>query len=141
MKKNIPVLVLLRGAPATGKTTIARYIRSKKRKFVWISIDALRVFVYKYPPKRKDLIFKATLALTNFFLREGFSVIVEELFIRLHEIERFYDLGKENHLPVYLFELTADLEDIIKRNPQRPFPLRGGAKEAMNLYKLLEKNP
>ncbi|MEA3485720.1 MAG: AAA family ATPase [Candidatus Aerophobetes bacterium] len=140
-EKSKQVLIILRGAPATGKTAICKSIREKRPQTICISFDAVRGFICKNPRRYKVLASEATACLAEFFLKKGFSVTVEELFIHKKEIDCFFSLGKKQNVPVYLFELEASFQDILKRNPKRAIPVYGGVENMKRLTRLVSENP
>lgn len=136
------VIIIIRGAPATGKTVIARRLRHERKRTVWLGFDVIRALVYKEPRKRKKgLIFEALLALADFFGGKGYSVVIEEIFIKKTQIDPFFKLGKKLRIPVYLFELRAKTKDLLLRNPDRKYSVNGGQEAVKRINKLVLSNP
>ena len=136
------VIIVIRGAPATGKTVIARRLRHERKKTVWLGFDVIRSLIYKEPRKRKKgLVFETLLALAEFFLKKRYSVVIEEIFIKKRQIDPFFKLGKKLKIPVYLFELRAQTKDLLSRNPDREYTVAGGQEAVKRINKLVLSNP
>ena len=125
---DVPRLIILRGSPAVGKTTIASKVASldSAKKKTHIAIDNFQV--YDLRPMSKDrerLAIRNAALLTKNFLLEGFDVVVDYVFDNVADCNQFVDfifgneLGVLDLVYVQHFYLDAPLEKIIKRNQSR----------------------
>ena len=81
MKKIMKKLILIRGPPAVGKSTIARTLRSRLQKAVAFDVDYFIHFFGGDPNKIEDrnLAYKIILEICkDFFVQEGYDIIIEE---------------------------------------------------------------
>lgn len=144
---EVPRLIILRGSPAVGKSTIASKVASlnSAKKKTYIAIDNFQLYDLRPMSKnREKLAIKNAALLTKSFLLEGFDAVVDYVFDELEDQEMFMNfifsdqLGKLDTIYVQQFYLDAPIEKIIKRNQSRS----GKRGEYMNvplLRKLYEK--
>lgn len=144
---EVPRLIILRGAPAVGKSTIASKVASlnSAKKKTYIAIDNFQLYDLRPMSKnREKLAIKNAALLTKNFLLEGFDAVVDYVFDEPEDQEMFMNfifsdqLGKLDTIYVQQFYLDAPIEKIIKRNQSRS----GKRGEYMNvplLRKLYEK--
>lgn len=130
INKNIevPRLIILRGSPAVGKSTIASKVVSlnSAKKKALITVDNFQLYDLRPMSKsREKLAIKNSAVLTKNFLLEGFDVVVEYVFDDVEDHKNFVDiilndtLGKLDTIYFQSFYLDAPIEKIIKRNQSR----------------------
>lgn len=130
INKNIevPRLIILRGSPAVGKSTIASKVASlnSAKKKALITVDNFQLYDLRPMSKsREKLAIKNSAVLTKNFLLEGFDVVVEYVFDDVEDHKSFVDiilndtLGKLDTIYFQSFYLDAPIEKIIKRNQSR----------------------
>ena len=130
INKNIevPRLIILRGSPAVGKSTIASKVASlnSAKKKALITVDNFQLYDLRPMSKsREKLAIKNSAVLTKNFLLEGFDVVVEYVFDDVEDHKNFVDiilndtLGKLDTIYFQSFYLDAPIEKIIKRNQSR----------------------
>ena len=142
-----PRLVILRGSPAVGKSTIASKVASlnSAKKKAHVAIDNFQLYDCRSMSiDREKLAIRNAALLTKNFLNEGFDVVVDYVFDDIEDQKRFMnfilsvEFVKLDIIYVQQFYLDAPLEKIIKRNQSRS----GKRGEYMNLpllRKLYEK--
>jgi predicted kinase len=113
--QNQQILILLRGGLGSGKTTISRALRDNLPQTVSISINILHLFLSRDPLEKKALTFEAAWVLTDFFLKQNFSVVLDEFFIFPETLKPFFDLGEKYQIPVFLFELEVSVKEASER--------------------------
>jgi len=115
--KNL--IVIIRGAPASGKTTISRKLSRKFAKSIHIDVDKIRHADPKAKLTRKEFILasKAAAALSNVYFSKGYSIMIDSTFIRPEYLNVLLrDLkGK----PIFLFTLKPDLNELLVRDKSR----------------------
>ncbi|MEA3485719.1 MAG: zeta toxin family protein, partial [Candidatus Aerophobetes bacterium] len=89
-------LIIIRGGPSTGKSAVAKALRDKIPGSVHVHIDLFKGFFKNYfrkksPRRERELLYKAVREVVRFFLGEGYSVIVEGLFIETKWIDWMAD--------------------------------------------------
>ena len=144
---QLPRLIILRGSPAVGKSTIASKVASlnSAKKKAHVAIDNFQLYDCRSMSlDREKLAIRNAALVTKNFLREGFDVVVDYVFDDTEDQNQFInfifdvDFIKLNVIYVQQFYLDAPLEKIIKRNQSRS----GKRGEYMNLpllRKLYEK--
>ena len=76
-------LVIIRGAPASGKTTIAKKLRNFKEKIVWLKVDNFKdFFAGEASLKEQEYVDNCALATLNYLLDSGFSITKKALFLK-----------------------------------------------------------
>lgn len=126
-------VLVIRGPPASGKTTIVELLKKKiKKKLVFIDRDDIRHLVVDYSVKSKEefnLANKNVCDLLNNFLKEDYFVIIIEVFNTLSHIEDIKKVAKNNNSKFLCVSLTAPLEVLkerqINRDQDIPFGLEG----------------
>ena len=126
-KKNNKVIIL-KGPAGVGKSFTARKLNSrlKTTKTARISIDEVLHFDQRNLSQDKLKLAKFhTAIMTRSFLREGFTVIIEYTFDILEHLEFLIEKIQHSHAEklsksdIHVFHLTADFEEVKKRNRTR----------------------
>ena len=74
------VLVILRGAPSSGKSTLANKLRDYDKRIVWLKVDNFKPFFSDNTDLIVDDVNKTALNSLNYLLDQGFSVVMEGIF-------------------------------------------------------------
>ncbi len=123
-----PRLIILRGSPAIGKTTLAKKIASMNpaKKKAHIPVDDFQLYDARKPSlMRERFAIRNAAILTKSFLLEDFDAVVDYVFDNIEDEEGFMSLilgdefGKLNDIYVQKFYLDASLETVLKRNQSR----------------------
>lgn len=125
---EVPRLIILRGSPAVGKSTIASKVASldSAKKKTHIAVDNFQTYDLRPMSKdREKLAIRNSALLAKNFLLEGFDVVVDYVFDDIEDQHQFMDfilgdqLGKLETIYVQQFYLDASIEKIVKRNQSR----------------------
>jgi adenylate kinase family enzyme len=137
MKKFV---VIIRGAPASGKTTISRNLSRKFAKSFHIDIDKIRHASpkAKLTPKEFILASKAAAALSNVYFSKGYNIMIDSTFIRPEYLDVLLKDLKAK--PIFLFTLKPDLKELLARDKSRVKFKRMG-KRVKILHYAIEKSP
>lgn len=119
-------LIILRGTPASGKSTIAKRFRDFDKKVVWLKVDNFKDFFSEDSSQTLEFVNGAAIATLEYLLDEGFSVVMEGVFQDTKSIELAESLANNKHIPYKVFQLQVPLEVIKQRDLQRP-----GVKEGL----------
>jgi predicted kinase len=119
-----PKVIIIRGPPAVGKTTIANLLAKRlPRKTAVLSIDKIAKLHFKYniDTHGRTLPYKNTLLLEDNFLKNGFNVIIEDAFCDKSSkiIENFFRVAEKYDAKCFLVHLTASDKILSKRNQRR----------------------
>lgn len=128
VETEVPRLIILRGSPGVGKSTIASKVAAlnSAKKKTYIPIDTIQHMDMRKPCKNKEKLgIKNGAVLAKSFLLEGFDVVVDYVFDEVEDEISFLDfvlgdiMGKIDECYVQLFYLDAHIEKVVKRNQSR----------------------
>ncbi len=140
------VLVVLRGAPASGKTTLGENLRSKEKRIVWLKIDNLKPFFSEDWGDSLDEVNKLAMEIINSLLDDGYSVVFDGIFKNPDHAKEAVKLAKSKNIPVVIYQLTCSLATLFERDKNRP-GIKEGHREPLgnetieSLYNKVLKNP
>ena len=141
-------LVILRGAPASGKTTIAENLRDFDNKVVWLKTDNFKPFFSDQTGEARalDAVMESTLATLKYLSDQGYSVVFEGIFINPVYPRRAIEMAKNKNVHTVIYELECSLSTLQDRDKNRkgvPEGLRKalGDDEIESLYKKVRENP
>ncbi|MFC1727272.1 zeta toxin family protein [Patescibacteria group bacterium] len=114
-------LVIIRGAPASGKTTIAKKFVNYDKKIVWLKVDNFKPFFgEKALLKHQNDVDQCALSTLKYLLDTGFSVVMEKIFYDPSVIPLAVDEAKEREIKVAVFQIKCSLKTLQKRDRARP---------------------
>lgn len=140
------VLIILRGASASGKSSIARALRNFEKKTVWLKVDNFKDFFSEISEEALSEANKASLATLNYLLDNGYSVIFEGIFKNPDWVNNGTKLAQQKNIPVYIYQLSCSLKTLQERDQTRPGIKEGcrkplGDKTIELLYHEVENKP
>lgn len=112
-------LVILRGSPASGKTTLGEKLRSKENKVVWLKLDNLKPFFSEDWGDSLDEVNTIALAIIDRLITDGFSVVFDGIFKNPDHAKAAISLAKSKNIPVVVYQLVCSLETLQKREDER----------------------
>ena len=122
---STPLVILLAGAPAGGKSTIAHEFKSlfesrTSRKLYWLATDAIRKAVdcQRYEEPIKQGIYDAMFAVAKGLNAEGLDILLDANFISAQRRAAFLDLKANNSNPLVAL-VHCDLATREQRNASR----------------------
>lgn len=120
--KNRNFLMLFDGPMGSGKSTIARLIKSKLKKTAIIDWDALKETIsdYNQASEDKHKLLKVRLALTKIYINNDFNILLDGGFPRNDRIIPFIKLAKQKKLKLLIYQFTAPNKILLKRSLARP---------------------
>src|SRR5665213_1997419 len=141
------VLVIIRGAPASGKTTISESLRDFDKKIVWFKTDNIKDF-FSDPSEARilDEVMETCIAILNNLLDRGYSVVYEGIFKNPDYAIRAIEVGRKRNIPTITYQLSCSLETLKARDKTRK-GVKEGFREPMgddvieSLYNKVENNP
>jgi tRNA uridine 5-carbamoylmethylation protein Kti12 len=113
-------LVIIRGAPASGKTTIAKRFRDYSKKIVWLKVDNFKDFFSADAAleEQKDVDETALASLCH-LLDKGYSVVMEKIFYDPFIIPLAIQEANKRNVKVKVFQIQCDDEILIERDSTR----------------------
>jgi tRNA uridine 5-carbamoylmethylation protein Kti12 len=145
MNNSKQFLVIIRGAPASGKTTIAKKLRNFRNKIVWLKVDNFKDFFSGNPSLREQqYVDECALVTLCYLLDKGFSVVMEKIFYNPSVIPLAVNEAKKRGIKVAVFQIRCSLAVLQERDRTRPGVKEGcrkplGDKTIKRLYDQLEK--
>lgn len=112
-------LLIIRGGPLSGKSTIGRSLRNFEEKIVWIKVDSFKDFFSEDATGARDYVYGSAAAVARYLLSKGFTVVAEGIFQRPEWIKVLTDVADEAGVPHYIFQLQASEETRIQRMKDR----------------------
>lgn len=137
-------VIVLRGAPASGKSTIAKSYRDFNNKVIWLKVDNFKDFFSD--DNALNYVNGSAVATLKYLLKEGFSVVMEGVFQNTEAIDQAKIIAKEFNVPIKVFELVVELEELKKRDLIREGVPEGkrlalGNKIIESIFNKLKNNP
>ena len=139
-------VIILRGAPSSGKSTIAKSYRNFEEKTVWLKVDNFKDFFAEDASAALSFVNGSAVATLEYLLKEGFSVVMEGIFQDTKAIDDAVKIAKKHNIPCKVFELEISLETLNSRDITRegvPEGLRKplGEETITKIYQVLKNNP
>lgn len=139
-------LVILRGAPASGKTTICKKIRDIDKNIVWLSIDGIKPIFSEYKNETLEQSNKASLVMLDHLLSEGYSVIYDGIFKIPEHLRQAEEVARNKDTPFVVYQLEASLRTLQEREKVRDGVKHGlwqplGDDLVASLYQKVQDNP
>ena len=137
-------LVIIRGAPASGKTTIAKRLRNFGKKVAWLKVDNFKDFFSDESPlEEQKYVDECALATLKYLLKGGFSVVMEKIFFSTYIIPLAIEVAKKRDATVKIFQIKCPLSVLQDRDKNRPGVKEGcrkplGDETIEKLYNRLE---
>lgn len=136
-----PKLIIIRGSPASGKSTLARSLTRKlKGKIALLIVDEFRWIMTAHENRdEKDYLisFNNFLYALENYLKSGYITIIEDCWIKKHkdkttDIKKVLDLGRKYNSEIYQILLKGSWNTVRHINTLRPMVIP--QKELKELY-------
>lgn len=138
-------LAIIRGAPASGKTTIAKSMRDFSQKIVWLKIDNFKEFFSdRSDLEEQKFVDASALATLNYLLDQGFSVVMEKIFYDPAIIPLAIKAAEIRNIPIQVFQIKCPLTVLLERDKNR-IGVKEGCREPLGegviskIYQRLEE--
>lgn len=125
-------LIILRGAPASGKTTLAEALVKKiPGKVALLVVDDFQWMMTAHDNRDESdykLAFENYLYILEQYLRSGYTVVTEHTWLKKHrdtstDVRRVLELAQKLHVPTQRFLVTGPWELIRSWNLLRKMPV------------------
>lgn len=113
------VVVILRGTPSSGKSTIAKKLRNFEEKIAWLKVDNFKDFFADDASDALPFVNGSANSTLEYLLKNGFSVVVDGIFQETTAIDDAVEIAKKVNIPTTVFELDASLETLKQRDKIR----------------------
>lgn len=136
-------LVILRGAPASGKSTIAKKLRDFQKRIVWLKVDNFKDFFSADGTLGLEYANEAAVIILDYLLSQGFSVVMEGIFQDVSYITKAVKVAENKGVPNKVYQIKCSLSILQERDRTRPGIKEGcrkplGDEVIANLYQILE---
>jgi predicted kinase len=108
-------LIIIRGVPGSGKTTIAKMMMKESKepiKHYEADMFLMEGGVYKFDVSKLGQAHNWCRSNTFKSLSEGFTVIVSNTFTTLSEMKDYIDYAKNNNIPVEVYRTDSQYKSI-----------------------------
>lgn len=135
-KKESPFIIILRGPPASGKTSVSLILRDKFAPAARISIDVLR---YLVTPRNFSIELLRTIKLNAAILaasyaQQGISSIIESAFTSKEILDEMFMILHSYGFTPIVFTLVIDEETVLSQNLQRELYYQTDQDRLKHLY-------
>lgn len=139
-------LVILRGAPSSGKTTISKRLRNLEKKIAWVKVDNFKDFFADDSSEALEYVNGSAIATLKYLFSKGFSVIVDGIFQDTNAIDEALKLAKEMNIKSIVYEIRCPLDVLMKRDKEREGIKEGlrtplGDEVITKIYEKLKSSP
>jgi predicted kinase len=120
-----PFVIILSGPPAVGKNTVAGQLcDAYPLRIAAIDLDLVKRLIPHAPNTDFFLDLASALgrSMLPIYMKAGISVVIHKPFCSFDYVRPFIDISRECGADYRYFKLTAPLEELLKRNPDRPIP-------------------
>jgi len=139
-------LIILRGAPASGKTTIAKEFRNFDKKIAWLKVDNFKEFFAEDSSAALDYVNGSAIATLVYLFNQDFSVVMDGVFQETNAIDQALVFAKEKNIKVIVYQIKCSLSVLQERDRTRAGVKEGcrkplGDDVIAKIYQKLEANP
>lgn len=115
-------LLLLKGLPASGKTTFAKDLVRNDGNWIRVNKDDLRNMLHggKWSGKHERRIVQLERQLVEEALKDGKNVVIDDTNFNLAHERRYREIAKQYNADFEIKEFNTPLEECIKRDNARP---------------------
>ncbi|MBI2036510.1 AAA family ATPase [Candidatus Microgenomates bacterium] len=113
-------LIILRGAPASGKSTVCEEIQKRKKNIVWFHVDSFKRFLNsRNEVSDRDHWYGAAAASLDYFLNKKFSVLAEGIFQYHKHVNLFIQIAQKHGVKIKIFDFVAHNDILLQRDKTR----------------------
>lgn len=131
---------ILRGLPASGKTTLAMdMVRNEGMKRV--SKDDLRAMLHggTYTPEMETFVITVRNTIIEAAITRGFDVVIDDTNLNPIHVEQIQLLAANFAVKTNIIDVTTPLDECIKRDSKRPHPVGETVIRAMHEKYIVHK--
>lgn len=113
-------LAIIRGAPASGKTTIAKSMRDFSNKVAWLKVDNFKEFFSgEATLEEQKFVDECALSALKYLLDHGFSVVMEKIFYNSSIIPTALEAAANRKVEAKVFQIKCPLSVLQERDKNR----------------------
>jgi predicted kinase len=120
-KNKMAKLIIMRGLPASGKTTRAKEIMDKDGNVVRVNKDSLRKMLHfdKWSGSKESITRSVSRKIAMQCLLDGQNVIIDDTNLNEKTFQSWKDLAREMSAKVEVIEMNTTIEECIERDKKR----------------------
>lgn len=123
-------LLVIRGLPASGKSTLAKIITEEDKSYVRVNKDDIRRMLSTEGGAKENFVIKIRDSIIVHALKSGMNVVSDDTNLHPRHLERFMDLAKEHGAEVVIKDMNVPVDECIRRDKERehsvgPMVIRG----------------
>lgn len=113
-------MIILKGAPACGKSTLARKLVEERSPAIIVNRDSIRDMCGKYwVQEREPLITELEVHAVTTALTSNYSVIIDATNLNPKTLSKWHRIAADLHIPIEEIVVELPLEEAIKRDKKR----------------------
>lgn len=114
-------MIIMRGLPASGKSTKAKELMTNGGNYVRLNKDLLRTMLHfdKFTHVNERNTWNAEVALAILYLTDGMSIIIDDTNLNPKTVERWKEVAKGLNAKIEYVDMDTSVEDCIKRDAER----------------------
>ena len=126
-------ILVLQGAPSTGKSTFAKKFVEENKKWIRVNRDDIRRMFGKYwLPKREMVVEASEYSIAEEALGWGWNVLVDDTNLNPSYIDAWKDIADMTQSEIEFKSFWCPLNEAIKRDSERENPV--GEETIRNFY-------
>jgi len=138
-------LIILRGAPASGKSTISKRLRNFDEKIAWLKVDNFKDFFADDSSSALAFVNGSAVATLGYLLDQGFSVVMDGVFQDTAAIDLATESAHAKGVKTIVYQITCELETLLARDKTREGVAVGcrkplGDHTITRIYQAIENN-
>jgi predicted kinase len=139
------VLIILRGAPCSGKTTLGKNLRNFEKKITWLSLDYMKPIFSEFKDETLEAANEASLNTLNYLFEQEYSVVFDGIFKNPEHLKKAIKIADNRNIPIVIYQLECSLKTLLARDKNRAWVKRGadplGDGLITSLYEKVINNP
>ncbi|HRF70619.1 MAG TPA: AAA family ATPase [Candidatus Pelethenecus sp.] len=114
-------LIMLKGLPASGKSTYAEELINSNGNFIRVNKDLISKMLYfgKFTPKNRTDVISLEESIAELYLTEGKSVIVDDTNLRQSDEDKWRNISIKHGAEFSIVEMKTDWVECIERDSNR----------------------
>lgn len=114
----MPILKILKGPPATGKSTYRKQVIDTDDTYRYVNLDELRL---QHPTKREHELHEIQRERVQYYKNRGFNIIIDNTNLNPNTLEHWINWAKNNHYDFEIKEFGRDISmwEAIRRDAIR----------------------
>lgn len=138
-------LVVLRGVPASGKTTISKELRSFEKNIAWLKVDNFKEFFAEDSSSALEYVNGSAVATLNYLFENGFSIVMDGVFQETNAIDDAIKIANARNIKAIVYQIKCSLQTLQNRDRERPGVSKGcrkplGDDVIAKIYQKLEES-